>query len=194
LATWGYWLSLRGKRLLRYRVDGFAETVRPGAVVRHSRWNLHLARRRADRRVGLMLNLSEMDRRRVLVCGGRRYAIRERLFAVLDELPAGVHTLIVGVDPKRPVGADGLAWEWAGERQVERLAFPADWYDLSLPDAVIRKGFNGRLYDAYAGPRRNQAMLDEGRPGLVVSFPGGNGTADMVRRARTAGVPVMEVE
>jgi len=27
-------------------------------------------------------------------------------------------------------------------------------------------------------------MLDEGRPTLVVAFPGGRGTADMVRRAR----------
>jgi hypothetical protein len=39
-----------------------------------------------------------------------------------------------------------------------------------------------------AGPIRNQAMLDEGRPDLVVAFPGHHGTADMVRRARAAGV------
>lgn len=31
-------------------------------------------------------------------------------------------------------------------------------------------------------------MLSEGRPDLVVAFPGGKGTADMVRRARAAGV------
>ena len=45
-------------------------------------------------------------------------------------------------------------------------------------------GRNGRK----AGPIRNQQMLDEGRPSLVVAFPGGRGMADMVRRARNAGV------
>lgn len=36
-------------------------------------------------------------------------------------------------------------------------------------------------------------MLDEGKPDLVVVFPGGTGTADMVRRAKKAGVEVIEV-
>jgi len=53
---------------------------------------------------------------------------------------------------------------------------------------------NWRTHGKAAGPIRNQQMLDEGRPHLVVAFPGGTGTADMVRRAKAAGVPVMEVE
>ena len=40
---------------------------------------------------------------------------------------------------------------------------------------------------------RNQRMLDEGKPDLVVAFPGGRDTADMVRRARSAGVEVVEI-
>jgi hypothetical protein len=34
-------------------------------------------------------------------------------------------------------------------------------------------------------------MLDEYKPEAVVAFPGGRGTEDMIRRAETAGVPVM---
>jgi hypothetical protein len=34
------------------------------------------------------------------------------------------------------------------------------------------------------------ATLDEGKPDLVVAFPGGGGTKDMVRRAVKAGVPI----
>lgn len=45
-----------------------------------------------------------------------------------------------------------------------------------------------------AGPIRNQHMIDTAKPDLVVSFPGGAGTADMVRRAKAAGVRVIEVE
>ncbi len=43
-----------------------------------------------------------------------------------------------------------------------------------------------------AGVIRNQAMLDYGID-LVLAFPGGRGTADMVRRARSAGVAVAAV-
>jgi hypothetical protein len=35
-------------------------------------------------------------------------------------------------------------------------------------------------------------MLDEGRPDVVVAFPGGRGTADMMMRAGSAGVEVIE--
>jgi hypothetical protein len=33
-------------------------------------------------------------------------------------------------------------------------------------------------------------MIDGGKPDLVITFPGGRGTADMVRRAEKAGIEV----
>lgn len=42
-----------------------------------------------------------------------------------------------------------------------------------------------------AGPIRNQRMLDEGKPALVIAFPGGTGTAGMVAIARKGRVPVI---
>lgn len=36
-------------------------------------------------------------------------------------------------------------------------------------------------------------MIDEGRSNLVLAIPGGRGTADMVRRARAAGIEVREI-
>jgi hypothetical protein len=36
-------------------------------------------------------------------------------------------------------------------------------------------------------------MLDEGKPDLVVAFPGGGGTKDLVSRAVKARVPLHEV-
>jgi hypothetical protein len=110
---------------------------------------------------------------RLLVCGGRDYADRARVFTVLDRVTA-----------KRPVGlvihgaargADALAGEWASERAVEVWAFPANW----------------QRHGKAAGHLRNQAMLTHGRPEGVVAFAGGAGTADMVRRAEAAGLPVM---
>lgn len=54
--------------------------------------------------------------------------------------------------------------------------FPADWER------------NGRA----AGPIRNRQMLD-GKPDLVIAFPGGKGTADMVAEAKRRGIAVREV-
>ena len=45
-----------------------------------------------------------------------------------------------------------------------------------------------------AGPIRNQRMLVEGKPDLVVAFPGGKGTAGMVTLARNASVEVIVVD
>ena len=113
--------------------------------------------------------------RRVIVCGGRGYADRDRVFAVLDELHAELPIAVVahGDAP----GADRLATEWALRRGTLTSAYIAQWER------------DGRA----AGPIRNQRMLVEAKPDLVVAFPGNRGTADMVRRAKAAGVPVMEV-
>lgn len=115
---------------------------------------------------------------RVLVCGGRNFDDRAAIAKALAPYkPANVVTdvsdciLILGGAP----GADTLAEEWADVFGVRKRIFPANWKE------------HGRA----AGPLRNQRMLDEGKPDLVIAFPGGRGTADMVRRAEKAGVPVL---
>ncbi|MDB4893112.1 MAG: hypothetical protein JWL61_4967 [Gemmatimonadetes bacterium] len=113
---------------------------------------------------------------RVLVCGGRGYKDAERLFAVLDDVhqSRGVFVVING----RATGADALSTEWALGRILNVWSFRADWI----------------THGNAAGPLRNQRMLDVGNPTLVVAFPGGRGTADMVRRARKAGIEIMAIK
>lgn len=112
---------------------------------------------------------------RALVCGGRDFSDADFLNAELDRLhrERGFTVLIEGCAR----GADQLAGLWADSRGVEHLKFPADWERL------------GRK----AGPIRNQQMLREGRPDLVIAFPGGRGTANMIQQARAANVEVIEV-
>lgn len=112
---------------------------------------------------------------RVLVCGGRNYADRARAFATLDRFRDrfGIDYLIHG----GATGADALAREWAIARGVEWVGFHADWLAL------------GRA----AGPLRNAQMLRDTQPHVVIAFPGGRGTADMIDKARRAGVRVYEI-
>jgi hypothetical protein len=112
---------------------------------------------------------------RLLVCGGRAYPHRDRVFEVLDALHAEMPVSVLingGAD-----GADRYAREWAQERNVPISLFEAQW----------------KRFGPSAGPRRNTVMLYEGRPELVVAFPGGRGTRDMTTKATVAGIPIRKV-
>lgn len=111
---------------------------------------------------------------RLLVCGGRDFCDAVLVFAALDCVheKRSVSLLIHGAAK----GADSLADQWANERGIQVLRFPADWNK------------EGRA----AGPIRNQKMLQVGKPDGVVAFPGGRGTADMIAQATKAGLKVWE--
>jgi hypothetical protein len=51
-------------------------------------------------------------------------------------------------------------------------------------------------YKKAAGVLRNEDMLvqHEGEIDAGIAFPGGRGTADMVRRVRARGIPLLQVE
>lgn len=113
---------------------------------------------------------------RVLVCGGRFFSDFRLLLARLDELHSayGITCIIEGEAP----GADQMARRWAEYRGVPFEAYRADWRRYGRREA---------------GPIRNQRMLDEGKPEYGVAFPGGTGTADMVRRMKNINIPVWEI-
>lgn len=111
---------------------------------------------------------------RVLVCGGRDWCDILAMMTTMDDLGTkhGPFKLLIHGGAK---GADDEAQTWAMHRDLPYMVFRADW------------DFHGRS----AGPIRNQRMIDEGKPDLVVAFPGGKGTADMISRAEKAGIRVV---
>jgi hypothetical protein len=121
-----------------------------------------------------------------MITGGRDYTNRARVYQILDAAVdrLGLTELIHG---DCPTGADALGKEWAIERGIGQRKMPADWDDLSQPDARIKTRADGKQYDANAGHRRNQKMVDL-RPDHVIGFLGGPGTRDALKRARKAGI------
>ena len=108
------------------------------------------------------------------VTGGRDFTDRNAAFSILDK-----------VNKKRPItllihgaarGADTLASLWATSRKVPQKAFYADW----------------DRYGRSAGHRRNRKMLEKGKPDGVVAFPGGRGTAGMVKESRLRKITVYQ--
>lgn len=111
----------------------------------------------------------------VLVTGGRHYSDIETLEATLDlaHRQMGISYLIEG----GATGADRLARAWARRHGVPVMTFEAHWKEMGPK----------------AGPIRNQWMLAFGKPDILIAFPGGRGTANMIAQARTEGVEVFEI-
>lgn len=110
----------------------------------------------------------------MLVCGGRDYGDVARLNTALEALHG--RRRITMVIEGGAWGADRLASAWAQQHGIEVRTFPADW----------------EKHGKSAGHRRNRQMLLEGLPNLVVAFPGGRGTANMIENARKEGVKVWQ--
>lgn len=110
---------------------------------------------------------------KVLVCGGRDFrdtAMLDRALCELDNAICITEIIHGGAN-----GADTMAGCWGEKFNIPVTVYKADW----------------SLYGRMAGPRRNERMLYEGKPDFVLAFPGGRGTAHMVRIAEEAGVRVV---
>ena len=110
-----------------------------------------------------------------LICGGRDFADQVMFDSAMNDLMA-----IRGC-PDRVVhgaatGADTMADAWGKRLALDVVPVRADW----------------KAHGRAAGPIRNSNMLAY-KPHLVVAFPGGTGTADMVKKARAVGIDVAEV-
>jgi YspA, cpYpsA-related SLOG family len=112
---------------------------------------------------------------KAIVCGWRDFKDWRFLSATLDALHADTPFDRIATGAQQ--GADTLAEIWARRRGIRLELYHALW----------------RTHGDAAGPIRNQKMLDDEHPDVVIAFPGGRGTADMVRRAKDAGVRVIEV-
>lgn len=128
---------------------------------------------------------------RVLACGGRAYALDidtssrhpictikteealeiGRTLAQFKSMNPEFTELVEGCAP----GADVVCGLWAAFNGIILHQVPAEW----------------KQYDSSAGPKRNQRMLDEFKPEIVIAFPGGVGSENMCKKARAAGLLVV---
>ncbi len=104
---------------------------------------------------------------KILVCGGRNFNKRHFVFKCLDSFlkqNPSINCVVHGA----ATGADSLAGEWARSRNIEERRYPADW----------------QKYGKRAGYLRNEEMLSKEKPDVIIAFPGGRGTDNMVQIAK----------
>ena len=105
---------------------------------------------------------------RVLVTGGRDFKNKQQVWDELDKIKPDI--LISG----GAKGADSLAEQWAKARGVVIERYDPDWKKEGKKAAFLR----------------NQRMVDEGKPHMLVAFKGGKGTEHQVNITRKAKIPV----
>jgi hypothetical protein len=110
-----------------------------------------------------------------IICGGRNWDDAQATFQILDQIDKeyGIGTVISG----GARGADNLAEAWAHARNKQLKVFPAQW----------------TLHGKAAGFIRNDQMLRDGEPDLVIAFPGGSGTGHMTKNAIKKGVKTLSI-
>jgi hypothetical protein len=112
----------------------------------------------------------------ILICGDRNWIDFDLIHNTLKTCHTTFRCQMVIEGGAK--GADMCGREAAMTLNIPYQEFRARWED----------------YGKGAGPIRNQQMLDEGQPDVVLAFhddlPNSKGTKDMIRRAKKAGIPV----
>jgi predicted Rossmann-fold nucleotide-binding protein len=111
---------------------------------------------------------------KAIICGSRNHAMPYEDWLWLDKLKDSLP--IMEVIEGGASGADRMARQWAINNGINVTTVPANW----------------KAHGKAAGPIRNAQMAAMGD--LVIAFPGGRGTADMVRQADARGLPVYRRE
>lgn len=124
---------------------------------------------------------------KLLVAGGRDKTLNDKGFEYLDRLHAQFEftELVNGM----ATGIDASARQWANNNSIPIKEFPARWGDTKdVPKQFIKINRYGRKYNSKAGPDRNKDMVidlqTDSPPGVVVVFPGGDGTRNLYETAK----------
>lgn len=123
---------------------------------------------------------------KVIIAGSRSIVDYARVKIAIEASGFEIAEVVSG----KALGVDSLGERWAGENNIPVKPFPADWNDLSHPDAVIKTGRSGRKYDAKAGYRRNRQMAEYGDALILVWDGESSGSSDMLKNAEELGLKI----
>jgi len=114
------------------------------------------------------------------VTGGRDYDDGDHVIERLEPYAEVGNVLVCG-------GADGADWlslvEWVDRFQLPAVVDPAPWNRAGKPAGMMR---NMRMAKGLTLAPYATLPLD-----VLVAFPGGRGTANMIRESRKLGVEIV---
>lgn len=107
---------------------------------------------------------------RVLITGGRYYRDEEFVHTVLSQIPVDE---IIHANCN---GADLIADLWAWSNNVKITVYKSCWKKYGVLAPVIR----------------NEYMITDSKPDLLIAFPGNEGTQNMIKLARKHNLKLID--
>lgn len=111
---------------------------------------------------------------RILICGGRKLN-SDHVATYLETLLE--HMTDMFIIHGGAHGGDEGADKFAKKFGISTAIYLADW----------------KQHGNAAGPIRNKKMLLEGKPDLIIAFPGGSGTDNMIHEAALRYCPIITI-
>lgn len=125
----------------------------------------------------------------VIIAGSRTVTKDEMWYCI--ELSGISHLITHVISGKAPKGGDFWGEEWANSKGLPIIPFPADWYNLNVPNCYVKPGTN---YNSLAGFNRNEemAVFAASVGGRLIAAKKGkaSGTKDMIKRAKAHRIKV----
>ncbi len=124
---------------------------------------------------------------KIAVVGSRKFNDKTLVENLMVEIIRFDHWTLVSGGAS---GVDSWAEKYADIMGWNKIILKAKWDDLSYPDVIIKTNKYGKKYDAYAGMRRNQLIVNEADK--IVAFWDGksSGTKSTIDMAIKAGKPI----
>lgn len=118
---------------------------------------------------------------KLIVSGSRSITNYDLIAAVLNSMK-DIECIIEG----GAKGVDSLVKKWALENNIKCIEVPAKWDDMSPP---VKKKYNkyGKEYNALAGFKRNEEMMELGDTLLAFWDGRSSGTNHMIETAKSHG-------
>lgn len=129
---------------------------------------------------------------KVIIAGSRHINDYQLVSTVISNTISKYNISVTEVVSGCANGPDVLGEQWALENNIPVAPFPAEWDDISAPDAKIKINKWGKQYNALAGFQRNERMAEYADVLIAIWDGKSHGTKDMIERAKNHKLFVLE--
>ncbi len=127
---------------------------------------------------------------KVIIAGSRTILDYQLVSAVISNTLSKHNIQITEVVSGCAGGVDSLGEQWAHENDVKITPFPAEWDNITVPNALVRTNKYDKEYNARAGFQRNEAMADYGDVLIAIWDGRSPGTKYMINSAKSKDLAV----
>lgn len=127
---------------------------------------------------------------KVIVAGSRHITDYELVSQVISNTINKYDIQVTEIVSGCAGGVDALGEQWALENDIPVDPYPAEWDDVTAPNALVKTNKWDKEYNARAGFQRNELMANNGDILIAIWDGKSRGTKDMISRATKHGLLV----